>query len=131
MPKLSAKKIAIALYEETHGKTQADAEKIIRGLVKFLARKNAFRLSDKIVEEYGKYHDKMDGIARLDVKSARALTAEMKKTIEVWAEKNLDAKKTILNESVDAELLGGVILRHNDLLLDASVRTMINKLRKI
>lgn len=131
MPKLSAKKIAIALYEETHGKTAADAEKIIRGLVKFLARKNAFRLADKIVAEYGKYHDKMNGVARLDVKSARALTGEMKKTIEAWAEKNLGAKKVVLNESVDAELLGGIVLRHDDLLLDASVKNTINKMRKI
>jgi F-type H+-transporting ATPase subunit delta len=55
----------------------------------------------------------------------------MKKIIEVWAEKNLDAKKVVLNESVDAKLLGGIILRHDDLLLDASIRTMINKMRKL
>lgn len=131
MAKLSAKKIAIAFYEETHGKTQAEAEKIIRGLVKFLAKKNAIKLSGKVIDEYGKYYDKMAGVARVDVKSARVLTDGMKKIIEAWAEKNLDAKKVILNESVDPDLLGGVVLRHDDLLLDASVMTMINKLRKI
>ena len=129
--KLSPKKLAVALYEATRDKSQAETDKIIVGLVKFLAKKNAFRLSDKIIEEYGKYHDKMAGIARIDVKSARALTAEMKKTIEAWAEKNLDAKKVILNESVDPELLGGVVLRHDDLLLDASVKNMLLKLRKV
>ncbi|MEK7211898.1 MAG: F0F1 ATP synthase subunit delta [Patescibacteria group bacterium] len=131
MPKLSAKKIAIAFYEETRGKTQEDAEKTIRGLVRFLAKKNAFKLSDKIIVEYEKYHNKMADVVKLDVKSARSLTGEMKKVIESWAEKNLNAKKVVLNETVDAEILGGVVLRHNDLLLDASVRTMINKMRKI
>jgi len=129
--KLSPKKLAIALYETTHEKPQVEADRVIVGLVKFLAKKNAFKLSDKIIAEYGKYHDKMAGVASLDVKSARALTDGMRKVIESWAEKNLDAKKVILNEAVDSELLGGVVLRHNDLLLDASVRTMINKLRKL
>ena len=85
MAKLSAKKIAVAFYEETHGKTPAETEKIISGLVKFLAKKNALKLSSKVIAEYEKYHDKMAGVARVDVKSARALTDGMKKVIEVWA----------------------------------------------
>ena len=129
--KLSAKKLAIALYEVTNDKPRAEADLVIAGLVKFLAKKNAFKLSDKIIAEYGKYHDKMSGTARVDVKSARALTESFREIIKDWAKKNLKAEKIVLEESVDPKLLGGVVLRHNDLLLDASVRTMINKLRKI
>lgn len=70
------------------------------------------------------------GMGRLDVQvtTAVALPAELRATIEERLSTSTGSKVQ-LHESVDPAIIGGLVVRHGDTLIDASVRSRIEALR--
>ena len=84
---------------------------------------------DLICGEYDKLYKKFKRIATLYVQSANAMGQDLIETIRQKVKTYLEMEIDIV-EQINPKLIGGVQLRFNDYLLDASVQGYLSKLRK-
>lgn len=106
----------------------AGIEPLALNLVMLLTAKDRLRLIPDIIEEYADLLNTHRGIERADVITAIPLTEEEKNQIKASI-KALTGKEILLRSEVDPELLGGVIIRYNDRLIDGSTRSRLKALR--
>ncbi|MCH4123931.1 MAG: F0F1 ATP synthase subunit delta [Levilactobacillus sp.] len=83
-----------------------------------------------IIDAFQKLYDDAHDTVYAEVTTAVALTAEQKSQIETVYAKRVGAKKVILSSKVDPAVIGGVIIKAADTVLDGSLRTKINRLRQ-
>lgn len=97
---------------------------IVVVFVDLLLRKKRLRDFETIVSEFEGLVEKAQGIQRAQVVSAVPLTAdETAKLLAVL--ENYTKKKVKLTADVEAELLGGALVRIGDRVVDRSVRTLL------
>lgn len=69
------------------------------------------------------------GIERAEVRTAIPMNREMERKLQRTLEKMI-GKKILLEKHVDSSLIGGVLVRMGDQLLDSTVRTRLRDLRE-
>jgi len=74
-------------------------------------------------------YDENNGVVRASVTSASKLPRATITALEKQVMKLTGAKKVVLDAEVDAALIGGIVTRVGDTVLDGSVRTQLDKLR--
>jgi F-type H+-transporting ATPase subunit delta len=84
---------------------------------------------DLICDEYDKLYKKFKRIATLYIQSAEAVGKNIIESIRLKISSYLDMKIEII-EQINPKLIGGVRLRFNDYLLDASVQGYMERLRR-
>jgi F-type H+-transporting ATPase subunit delta len=101
---------------------------LAQNLAQLLIQKDRVRLMPEIVEEYQRFMDGYLGVVPTQVVSAIPLTNDQEK--EIGASLRLMTGKDIrLTTSVDPEILGGLVIRMGDRVLDGSTRTQLQSLR--
>ncbi|HKK67199.1 MAG TPA: ATP synthase F1 subunit delta [Bacteroidales bacterium] len=70
------------------------------------------------------------GIQSLEIRSADKLDDKSRKKLSESVKSALGAKEIELKETVDNELIGGFVLRTDDLQYDASIKTQLDKLKR-
>lgn len=80
---------------------------------------------DAIMREVSRQREKRDNVTEVTATSAFKLSDTAKKTIKQL----LGNEKLIINEVVDADVLGGVRLETSELQLDLTVRNRLNQLK--
>jgi F-type H+-transporting ATPase subunit delta len=112
---------------------QAVAEKmglspVFRSLLKLMIEKNRLRIISEVRNYYRKLLDDLAKISRAKVTSATALSEEIVAAIKASLEK-VTGRTIIVQTEEDPALIGGVVARVGDLLLDGSVRTQLTNIR--
>ena len=121
--------------------TQADKEAVIdaaladaaveaRNLAKLLVRKRRTRLADQIRDAFRQRLNSERRIAAAIVTTAVPLSNEARASVEAAVRGYTNAVTVELSEQVDAAILGGAIVRIGDRIIDGSVRTRLNSLRR-
>jgi len=122
--KLLPKQYGKILYELTKGASAKEIDKITEQFIVFLTQERVVSKIDYIVKEFVDYAKEETGIKQLKIKSARVLSkSEINKIAKYLGE------KTEIETEVDQGLLGGVIIRDKNKILDASLKTQLNKLK--
>jgi F-type H+-transporting ATPase subunit delta len=75
-------------------------------------------------------YNALKGIVTASVTSATELTAESRAEIEAIVKNEIGANQVVLNEKVNADLIGGFVLKVGDKQFDASIGSALNKLKK-
>lgn len=123
--KISNKQLAAALYQITRGLKGEKMTSALRGFVALLTRAHKLGQSERVIGEFIKHSKKEDGIIEIEVTSARGLDdgtmSHIKKAIGAKVE-----EKSI----VDKDILGGVRIKTDDKILDASLKTQLINLKK-
>ena len=124
--KLNAKQFAQALHEAISQTKAADHDKILDRFAKVLAESGKLGLWPEIEKEFLYLSGKAEGREQASLVTAQEvqINASLVETLNMAAKKKLDIKK-----STDADLIGGVILRTDDTIFDASVKTQLSKLK--
>ena len=126
--KYSAKQYALALFESLAETDPKDSGTVLDNFVKVLAENNDLRLFDEISEEFHKLELNKKGIKQVEVTSAHPLTHENEK--EILHELNKLVKGEYeLKKKVDENLIGGVVIRMDDKMIDASVKNNLEQLK--
>lgn len=127
--KYSAKNYAQALMESLESADPKDENQILDNFVKILAENNDIRLFEQISDEFHKLDLKKKGISQAEVITAHPISRENEQQIIQQLNKivkgNLELKK-----KVDEQLIGGVVIRVDDQLIDASVKNNLEQLKK-
>lgn len=117
---------AQALYEAVSETRPEDQDKVLDNFVKVLSENGDIRMYQEIEDEYRKIEMKAQGIKQVQLTTAHAFDAE-----KLIPELNkIIGDKYKLEHNVDSEIIGGVVLRVDDTLIDASVKNNLIKLRK-
>ncbi|MBT3817051.1 MAG: ATP synthase F1 subunit delta [Candidatus Magasanikbacteria bacterium] len=125
MPKLIPKQYGKILYDITYGKDGEELDKALSIFATFLRKEQVLSKLQYIVEEYIAYGKEKEGIVSLHVTSARELSKEMIGNIEQAFE-----RKAEITQSVDKELIGGLVVKAGDTILDGSVQTQLKQLKQ-
>jgi F-type H+-transporting ATPase subunit delta len=85
---------------------------------------------EAIAHEYIVLNNEDNGIVSAKVVSSVELAKEYEAQIVSYIKKHSGAKEVKLEKVVDEDIIGGVIIRFGDYLLDNSISTQINNLKK-
>lgn len=123
--KLSPQNCGKILYELTKDISAKELDKIIKHFILFLTRKGMLAKIKYIMKEFVDYAKEKKGIVKLEIASARDLTkSEVDKICKHFGQK----VETEL--SVDETLLGGVVIKNRNTILDASLKTQLQRFKK-
>ena len=98
-----------------------------QNLVRLLAENERLDLVAEIAAVYAEERARAEGRSRIDVTSAFELSEEQRKSIGESMSKRLGTEVD-MNVEVDDALIGGVIIRAGDLVIDASLRGRLEQL---
>jgi F-type H+-transporting ATPase subunit delta len=98
-------------------------------LISLLVAKNRLEIIDSIAAEYERLVDAYQGRGHAEVITAVPLDGGDKERIKARLEA-LAGKEIVLTTQVDPNLMGGLVVKMGDKLLDGSVYTKLQELRK-
>lgn len=121
--------VELTIKEEVLAKALPELSPEAANLVKLLVRKGRFSLASQVVAYYRRMLNDYRGIAAAQVTSAVSLSGS---ELEAIASKlsSMTGKKVIAESVVDPSIIGGIVARIGDQLIDASVRGRLEALRK-
>ena len=128
--KISTKKYATALYDCVKDKKKDEVRNIIKAFVRLLAEANAISQADKIINEFVSIWNKEQGIVEAEIISADKLEKQTANMLNKYIGKLSGAKTVSIKETEDKNLLGGVIIKYGDKVLDGSLKTRLSSLRE-
>ncbi len=105
-----------------------DMDDLLRNMVGLLTQRGAVRLLPEIVSHYRNLLDGHKGRERAEVITAVALNAKQEQSVKEYLASVL-GKEIILHSRVDPEVVGGLIARVGDQIIDGSTRTRLQELR--
>jgi F-type H+-transporting ATPase subunit delta len=100
----------------------------VRNLILLLIRRRRIEQLPRVAAEFARLDDKRNGLTHATATSAAPLGADEIRAITARLEE-LTGGKIVLETAVDPSLLGGVVVRVGDRLLDGSVRGRLERLR--
>ncbi len=99
-------------------------------LIKLLVVNGRLTIVSYIARLYEEYRAEDEGYVDVTIASAFSMTKAEQKKLEAALEKRLD-KKVHMNLEVDESLIGGVLVRAGDTVIDGSIRGQLQQLAKI
>lgn len=129
--KISAKKYAQALFISVKDKNKQEAKEVLDRFVKILAEHNQLALSRKILYHLENFYQKENLICPVSIESAHKLSKENKQEILDYIKDKTKGAEISLQERVNPDLLGGIILRFKDKIFDASLKNRLNQFNKV
>lgn len=124
--KRSAKQYAVALHELTAGASGKKLDATLKKFVEILARDRKIKKVENIIKEFEKYAQKKAGVTALTVYSARELSKSSLDKIS-----HAFGGKTAITTEVTPEILGGIKIKTEDKILDASIKKQLEILKII
>jgi F-type H+-transporting ATPase subunit delta len=100
----------------------------VRNLVLLLVRRNRIEQLPRVAAEFRRLDDRRNGLTHATATSAAPLGADEIKAVTARLEE-LTGGRIDLETAVDPSLLGGIVVRVGDRLIDGSVRGRLERLR--
>ena len=125
MAKLLTKQYGKILFESTRGLKGADLESVTKNFLLFLQSKQMLGKADRIMKEYEAYAKQAEGIRMIEIVSARELSESSIKQISKHFGEKVEATVTI-----DPKLLGGIMVKTGNEILDGSIKGQLEKLKQ-
>ena len=102
---------------------------IMKSFLTLLFDKGRFIYLNSINDFYQKLADELKGIARASLVSASELSSDTVEKIRTTLSKRT-GKEVILEVEEDSSLIGGIVTRIGDLVLDGSIKTQLLNMRE-
>ena len=127
-PVLAAGRIAIADRQAMVDRA-LDVSPLAKNLAKVLVAKGRTQDARDVERAFARLADEAEGIAHVQITTAVQLTAEQVQAMGDRLGQAID-KRVTASASVDPDIIGGVVLRIDDHLIDGSVRTRLRRMRR-
>jgi F-type H+-transporting ATPase subunit delta len=106
-----------------------DADPLVLNLARLLVAKRRIRLAGQVREEFGNLLDAHKGRARATVTTAVPLSDEQKTEIAGKLSR-ITGKTVSVEEEIDPGIIGGLVARIGDTLIDGSTRSKLVALKR-
>ena len=98
-----------------------------QNLVKLMAENGRLKAFPDVAEQFEVYRAQAEGKVEAEVTSAFKLSAEQEKNIIAMLKKKLGREVT-LTTSIDESLIGGVLIKAGDTIIDGSMKSSLESL---
>ncbi len=122
-PKIGKSALSTVLLDISEGQIDQEGQNFL----KILIENNRLSLVPAITQLFETYKAEDEGSIEIDVTTAFAFTDETKKKFSSTLKK-VFGKKVNMKVAVDSALIGGVLVRAGDQVIDASVRGQLQQL---
>lgn len=102
--------------------------KLVFNFLNVVVEKKRISFFDKIELEFRNLYNDRNGILEITVTTTTALSVVLKEKLITKLE-SISAKKITLVETIDATIMGGIILNYGNTQLDASVKSKLDAMR--
>ena len=123
--KITSQQYATALFDAISETAPHDHDKVLDNFVKILGQNGDLGKYDEIDAEFRKLKLSSQGIQEAEVTVAKEV--EFNRTIVEELNKAIGGKIEI-KKNIDESIIGGVVVRVDDTLIDASVKGQLNHL---
>ncbi len=137
MKKITPKNYALALYEVLEAKESKERrQEIMDNFLKLVWKNKDWRQLNKILTSFTKVISQKTNSLEAEVVSVRELTKISVQELKDWLisqtgpASRLGGRKVVLKERLEPDLLGGLIIKYEDRLLDLSLKTQLQDLYK-
>ena len=104
-------------------------DEYLLNLLKILCERHSVYLFSKVAESFAAFYDEARGIERVEAITAISMTDAQIKAMKAKLEA-ITGKNVIIHNSVDKNILGGVVLRYSGVQLDGSIKTRLEDFKK-
>ncbi len=125
--KLTTKQYAQGLLEAITETNPKDHDLVLDKFVKILAQNGILDKSEEIEKEYRILENEAKGINTAEITMARESEIDNSLINEL---NRIVSKKLDIKTKIDKGIIGGVIVKVDDTLIDASVKTQLKNLKK-
>lgn len=129
--KANPRQYATLLYELVEGKSEKETIPVLEKFFSLLKKNNYLSKLDLILEEFSSVWNKKKNIVDATVFSARKIDSDIKKVIISYISGSSGASEVILKEEIDKDILGGVIIKYQDKIIDNSLKNRVRNLSRI
>lgn len=127
--KIIPKQYAQSLYESLSGKSEEESRKILHNFVAVLGRDGVLNRESEIISAFEEIWNQENGELPASISSAHQLADNSREAITDYLKNKTGAKKIVLTEEVDQDLLGGFVLKYESRVLDGSLKTNLEDLK--
>ena len=113
------------LYNLTADVLERDLDLALRQYILFLQREQALSKIDYIINAFERYAKEKSGIEIVTAESARPLLPQEVKKI-----RSIVGAKAEIKNNLNAALMGGLVLKNRDRILDGSLRGQLDRLAR-
>ncbi len=128
--KITSRQYAQALYDLTKDKQLAEIKQITKRFVELLINNRDLSKAKEISNRFQKIWLREENIVEANIVSARKLDKDVIKSVSDYIKKTTKAKELIIKEDIDKNILGGVIIKYQDKIMDGSIKTKLIELKK-
>ncbi|PZC50825.1 MAG: F-type H+-transporting ATPase subunit delta [Chloroflexi bacterium] len=107
----------------------SDVRENVSNLVGLIVKNGALQILDGVVLEYQKLLDDLQGREQVEITTAIELEEEQKSRLQKQL-KDLFGKEIVLNTNVSQDILGGILIRVGDMIIDGTVRERLTILKQ-
>lgn len=127
--KISVKQYAQSFYDSTHDKTEGQIKTAIENFIRILAANNDLKKTEKIIADFIRIYNQEKGLVEAQVKSAGKLDKGIVNFLNDFVMHAAKAKEVKIEQEIDEAILGGIIIKYGDKILDASLKTRLSDLK--
>jgi len=124
MRNISPRKYAVSLYESLSGVQKDGVPAIIKSFVNLLARYKDLSKAEKVIKAFRKIYCQGENILEVSVTTTQALDDEIKTEVINCLSGSLN-KEIELQTETDKDLIGGIVLKYDDTVIDGSIKKRI------
>jgi len=124
-PKVDKQRLSALMLDICQGHVNEENQNFL----KLLVHNNRLRLVPTIAKLFEAFKADDEGYIEVEVMAAYPLSKEAKQEFTATLEKNL-GKKIHMNVAVDKSLIGGVLVRAGDKVIDASIKGRLQHMQK-
>lgn len=106
----------------------AQIHPLLASLLNLMIAKRREPLIEEVFREYGKLYDEHMGILRVQAVTARPMD-ELQERALIQSLERRTGKTVIVDKQVDPSLIGGIVVRIGDTVIDGSVQGQLQRLR--
>jgi F-type H+-transporting ATPase subunit delta len=128
--KVSINQYANTLLELTDGKTEREISAITEKFAAALQKDWQMKNAGKIIEKFEQLFNAKHGIVEAKVITKEKIADSEIKKLEKYIKEKYSAKEIIVDNIVDKNIKGGIIIKVGDEVLDGSVAMQLKRLEK-
>jgi ATP synthase F1 delta subunit len=121
---------AKTLYELTKDKKHQEIDEMVSNFLKEIYRNGQMKMLDSIVAKFGEIYNAENGIVEAEITSREEVSNELRNKLLTYVSNKYGAKDVVLNNIIDKDIKGGVIIRVGDEVTDGSVDRKLHDLKK-
>jgi len=127
--KITATQYAKSLCELTAGKTEREIDGVIANFLKVLIKKRHLKIAKKVIAKFAEISNQEQGIVEVEAISREKLSDELRMQVSTYVSIKYQAKEVVLNNKIDLNIKGGIIIKVGDEILDGSVARQLQELK--